>query len=369
MTRPRVVGVALFVLIACAIASTSLAQAPAAQPTPPVTPEFPARNPQEITLLFAGDVHFEWGVAKLIQEQGPAAPVKDIASLFSESDFRAANVETAITDEGSPYPGRSHVFGAPARSVETLKALKLNLAILANNHVMDLGAEGLNGTLKNLKAANILTAGAGPTARDAAAPTLFNIGEARFAIVAASVIGDEGMWSDEKRPGSARPAQVLATVASLRGKVDHIIVSVHWGVEYNPYADLEQQTLARQLVSAGATAVIGHHPHVPQGIDIDRGAVVCYSLGNFLFGSATPYQRPNLLVQLKFEPKKPGVQSLKLFPIHGEYRLHGHSVKRLTVQEAQAFWPELYTQSRRINPAMQDRFKFQNDGTAVIKVN
>ncbi|MCE9596496.1 MAG: CapA family protein [Spirochaetia bacterium] len=354
------------------VASALLAQVTPPAATPPATPiipEFSARSPDAVTMLFAGDIHFQWGVATLIQEHGPAAPVKDIAPLFAESDFRVANVETAISDEGTPYPGRSHVFGAPARSIETLKALKLNLAVLANNHIMDLSTDGLNGTIKNLKTANILYVGAGANAREAAAPALFNIGGMRFAILAASAIGDEGMWSDEKRAGSARPAQMIAAVAALRGRVDHIIVNMHWGVEYNPYADLDQQAFARQLVSAGAAAVIGHHPHVPQGIEVDRGSIICYSLGNFLFGSSNPYQRPNLLVQLKFEPKKVGVQSVRIIPIQGEYRTYGHAVKLLSPRETQGFWPELYAQSRRINPGMRDRFQFQPDGTALIKVN
>jgi poly-gamma-glutamate synthesis protein (capsule biosynthesis protein) len=329
-------------------------------------PSYPAANPGKATILFGGDTHFQWGIEELIEKEDALAPVREMQRTFEKADFRILNVETAITDKGEPAAGRSHIFRASPGSIKTLTPLKLNLAILANNHAMDMGPEGLEDTRQNLRKAGILTAGVGANAKEASLPVLFRIGDIRFAVVAASAIGDERMWADDKTPGIAKPEQILAQIQAARTLADHVIVSLHWGMEYNPYPMPDQRPLAQQFIQAGASAVIGHHPHVAQGIETSKNTVICYSLGNFLFGSSNPFQTDNMIVLMEFEAKKPGVRGLRVIPITGHYRESGHAPRPLHTTELHSFFPDLWTQSTKINPNMSSRIIEEEDG---IRIN
>ncbi len=336
----------------------------AAEPESAGIAEYRAAVPGKATLLFAGDTHFQWGIARLAEE--PAASVfKEVQPWFARADFRILNLETTIVESGQPAAGRSHVFRASPEALKLLEPIKPQLLILANNHTMDMGAQGLTQTLSNLSSLGFLTAGAGSNQREAGAPVFFRVGDITFALLAASAIGDERMWATDRIPGVARPDAVLAQIRTARERADHVIVSMHWGIEYHPFPTAEQTALARQFVQAGADAVIGHHTHTAQGVEAGKNTVICYSLGNFLFGSANPFQANNLILLMDFESKKPGVRAARLVPLRGDYRLAGHAPRTLEPSQVQAYWPELYQQSARISPSIAGRLNVDGDSIVV----
>ena len=91
-----------------------------------------------------------------------------------------------------------------------------------------------------------------------------------------------------------------ARVRELRPRVDVVVVSLHWGVEYNQSANAGQIALAHALVDAGADLILGHHPHVVQGLERYKGAVIAYSLGNFVFDMADPVKRESMILDVTF---------------------------------------------------------------------
>ena len=169
-----------------------------------------------------------------------------------------------------------------------------------------MGREGLDRTLRALRRAGIASVGSGANSRTAPGPFRFTRGGVRFAVLSFSGIGEAATFSTTSRPGVAamRDARIHQRVRAARRGADQLIVSLHWGNEYYARPDRRQVALARSLIDAGATAVIGHHPHVPQGVEIYRGRVICYSLGNFLFGSINEDQTENILLQLEIDPQK-----------------------------------------------------------------
>ena len=177
------------------------------------------------------------------------------------------------------------------------------------------------------------------------------------------------MWASDQKAGALRASLLPAAVAQIRPMVDHVIVGVHWGAEYDPYASAEQIALGRQLVRSGASVVFGHHSHALQGLESGPGYVVAYSLGNLLFGSTNPYQNHNGILAVEFEEGKPGVRSASLIPLYGEYRKHGHVPQVLSKSDAMTLFPVLRFQSRRIAPDMQDRLQILPDGSFSIKVD
>lgn len=357
--RWKIAGTAAAALLA--LAALSAAEQP--------VHELPVRTPGRVRVLLGGDVHFQWQIQQNLKEKSPAAAVAGVRDVFLNADLRIVNLETAVSTGIPPEPGRSHAFNAAPDALKALEELGVQAVVLANNHSMDLGAEGLAQTQKHLAAQGIKSTGAGKDTAASANAILFRAGKTRIAVLSGTDVGDERMWASDQKPGALRAALLPAAVAQIRPLVDHVIVGVHWGAEYDPYASAEQIALGRQLVRAGASVIFGHHSHALQGIESGQGYVIAYSLGNLLFGSTNPYQNHNGLLAVEFEEGKRGVRNAALIPLYGEYRKHGHIPQVLSKGDAMNLLPVLRVQSKRISPDMQDKLQLLPDGSFSIKVD
>lgn len=299
------------------------------------------------------------------------APVQGVVSVFHAADFRVLNLETSISNEGQPFVRKSYIFNTPPENLQVLQNLKLDLALLGNNHSMDMGRRGLKQTLRSLRRVGIGTVGAGSSSKVAPGPFQFSRGGVKFAILSYSGIGEATTFSTRRRPGVAAMSDlsIYQRVRAARRHADQVIVSLHWGNEYYPRTDRKQKKLARALIDAGATAIIGHHPHVPQGIEVYRGRIICYSLGNFLFGSINEDQTHNIMVQLEVEPKTKRIDRVRVIPIVGRYRDAGdHRLRLLTEPESRDFWQEFYVLVRDLSRDTLKKMRVHPDGTATISV-
>ena len=307
-----------------------------------------------ISLLFAGDTHFNWGVANLQKEEGLLAPVKEIQALFAEVDFRALNLEGVLTNKGYPLKGKSYIFHSLSNNVSVLKYLKIDLAILGNNHSMDMGLPGLMDMRMLLAQSGIGAVGAGRNRKQALEayhfePSRFNkkkkketkkTQSRKFALLSLSRVGHADIFSNSSRPGVAKNLDA-GTLLKL-SKEATAIVSLHWGREYFLQPSITQVKLAHRLIEKGASAVIGHHPHVPQAVELYKKGVIFYSLGNFLFGSVNDLQRDNIIAILDYNRVKGNLERVRIVPIQGRYGQRGHKVRILNMQEAQSFWKRYY---------------------------
>ncbi|MCR9143577.1 MAG: CapA family protein [bacterium] len=333
--------------------------------------EADAQKAGSIKLLFAGDTHFQWGVADLQQAEGRMAPLAALAPVFHAADFRVVNLETSISDRGQPFVRKSYIFNTPPENISVLQNLKLDLALLGNNHSMDMGRVGLERTLRALRRAGIASVGSGPDSAQAPGPFLFSRGGVRFAVLSYSGIGEASTFSTRSRPGVANMSDlsIYQRVRAARRVADQVIVSLHWGNEYYPRADRKQIKFARALIDAGATAIIGHHPHVPQGIEVYRGRVICYSLGNFLFGSINEDQTHNIMAQLEVDPKSKQIDRVRIMPVLGRYRDTGnHRLRLLDANEAGEFWEEFYVLVRDLSRPTVKKLRVYPDGSGTISV-
>ena len=163
---------------------------------------------------------------------------------------------------------------------------------LANNHLMDYGAEGLTTTLHALHLRGALGAGAGLT-RAAARQPLFIVEQGvRIAVIACC----EAQFGTAQldRPGVAAVGPwVQGAIAESRAQADAVVVSVHAGAELAPWPAPAMQDLYRSWIDAGATVIHGHHPHVPQGFEAYRGGLILYGLGNLAVDPAAWQAHPN----------------------------------------------------------------------------
>ena len=155
-------------------------------------------------------------------------------------------------------------------AVTVLSVAGFDAVSLANNHVLDQGAQGFDDTKNNLTAANIRYFG---DASDDSGPILrFAIGHEQFA-----VIGAQDVYRQ------IDPAAIGKEIATEKSAGNFVIIYPHWGVEYSHAATARQTTLAYAFIDAGADMVVGSHPHVMEGIEIYKGKPIFYSLGNLVF--------------------------------------------------------------------------------------
>lgn len=194
------------------------------------------------------------------------------------------NLETTIGVGGTPKDKR-FVFRAPPQALKPLLDFPQLIVALANNHSLDYGTEGLLETLSELNRARIQHAGAGITRTDAQRGTTVTSNGIKISVLSFGFDTDPEAYSEQNgacisplyRPEAVRAVSYAASTSDLT------VVMLHWGVEYDTMYNQSQADLAHELVKAGADVILGTGPHVLQGIELYKGAFICYSLGNLIF--------------------------------------------------------------------------------------
>jgi hypothetical protein len=284
------------------------------------------------TVLVASD----WAPIRafdLLVRHDPDAAYGDVLPLLRDSDLRIVNCECALTRATKPVWKSGAVFKGQPGHARGLTTVPFDVACLANNHVLDYGLRGLRETLQALTRASIKTVGAGLTEDEAYAPlTLVRNG---LAIHLVNLSEGEDLTASRGGPGVAGwdIQRAAATVRRCKHAGGVVIVIAHCGLEYVPYPPPYVVAAFRVMIDAGADAVVGHHPHVPQGIEYRDGKPIVYSLGNFLFYQHTElfHRRAGFCVSLDFNGKT--FAGLTLHP----YRITDTGLCRLDGQEDAAF--------------------------------
>lgn len=219
-----------------------------------------------------------------------------ISPYIKKSDLVIGNLEGPLTVEGTPVPGKCTLKGNPDWA-GIMKESGINMVTLANNHIMDYGIEGLTETIGNLRTAGIKYIGAGKDIIEACKPGFIELNGHRIGILGrTSVIVSSPSYAGKNQPGVAffDPDETIGTIKNCKKRCDIVIVLMHWGIEHYKYPAPHQRRLAEKLIEAGTDLIIGHHPHVLQGIERIGQGLVAYSLGNFVFNDFEwTYNLPN----------------------------------------------------------------------------
>jgi poly-gamma-glutamate synthesis protein (capsule biosynthesis protein) len=257
-------------------------------PAPTTTTRSPLGSGEAVTIAFAGDVHFEGVVREQLDTHGERM-LDAIAPALGHADLTIVNLETAITERGTPVP-KAYNFRAPPRALRALAAAGVDVVSIANNHGLDYGDEGFVDTLAAEQTERLPILGIGVNAADAYAPFTTEVRGQRIAIIAATQVLDDALiadWTataDHRGLASAKDApRLVEAVATARRSADTVVVFLHWGTERDTCPQDRQTTLAEQLVVAGADVVVGGHAHRLQGAGRLGEAFVAYGLGNFVF--------------------------------------------------------------------------------------
>lgn len=268
------------------------------------------------------------------------------------------NLEFPITDRGRFDPSKYWVEGRRMKPEDTgaLGEAGFHVVSLANNHVMDFGPEGLLQTIELLDSRGIAHCGAGRNLTEARKPAVVERNGVRVAFLSYTSVFVASFTASQDRPGMAvvrvntafmphprmveqpglppivmtPPNQedldaVRADVRQARANADLVVVSWHWGISQGyrkrvPY----QMEVGRAAIDAGASLIVGHHPHVLQGVEVYRKGVIFYSVGNFVFWSGRApgahHDRDSVMVDCEID--KGGIRAMALRPvrINAEYQ-------------------------------------------------
>lgn len=278
-------------------------------------------EPSSSTVTAVGDIIPARHVAEAMAKHGTRYPFAPAVPLVKDSEITFGNLECPLTDRVEiPYEGMT--FAAPAKTVEGLKLLGLDVVTLANNHSTNFGREAFTDTLKVLEENGIKYAGGGRDYSEAHRPAIIESKGVKFAFLSYNSI-EGSIDATASEPGVAwirmlpfNPdspediAMVERDIRSARQQADVVIPCFHWSEEYRYHPNASMVILAHRACDAGADMVIGQHPHSVQSIEWYKGKLIAYSLGNFIFD-----QR-----YVEIEGKQVGEQTRKGFALRCDFR-------------------------------------------------
>ena len=267
----------------------------------------------------------------------------NLLPVLRNADLTIVNVETVLGDLGKPIWKGGPTLKSSGKMTRALEVVPFHLACLANNHVRDYGAEGLAETIKLLHQAGIDTIGAGCCEEEITKPSIIKLGDTTLGILNVAE-GESSLPPYVGAPGVASMdlQRIEKQISTLKEKIDVIMLIVHAGREYVPAPPPYIQEAYREMLRYGADVVIGHHPHVPQGIEIYQGRPIVYSLGNFAFWqpAPNPYQHLGYMVELEFKGSR--LVSLAVIP----YKILSDGLTLLEGEEEKHFYTEFQMISR-----------------------
>ena len=255
-----------------------------------------------VTLAGVGDI--------ILDRDEPETIFRHVAHVLRGADVTFAQIEQMYSEKGCPGTPQHTVTYSHPRLIPALVSAGINVAGMAGNHTLDLGAPALMDTMERLHAAGIATVGAGRNIAEAREPAIVERKRTRIAFLSYCTTGPKGYEADEGNAGFApvrvstlyealeyqpgTPCQVItiphqedlpamvADIKKAKKENDVVVLSIHWGWHNVPIlVAMYQQAIGRAAIEAGADLILGHHAHILKGIEVYKGKAIFYSLGNF----------------------------------------------------------------------------------------
>ncbi len=245
---------------------------PVPSPTPP--------PPRKLHMVAVGDIMLDRSVGRKINANGCASIVAQVAEQLRRADITFGNLECPLSTVGPHQPSGACVFRADPKTVKVLVLGGFDIVSLANNHTLNSGSAALMQTLDHLEEAGIAYVGAARQKERGSQPTFFVVQDMRIGFLAYTDLSfAHGSYSKVDRGLTELRAQITETANNC----NLLVVSYHWGEEYRRKPTSRQVQVAHASIEAGADVVLGHHPHVLEGVGIYQERPIFYSMGNFVF--------------------------------------------------------------------------------------
>jgi Bacterial capsule synthesis protein PGA_cap len=243
-----------------------------------------------------------------------------VRSTLACGDLCICQLEPVLSKRGSAMPQARLAMRTHPEAAAAIHDAGFHGVSFASNHCMDWGNDAFFDTIDALRAADLKPIGVGANIREARQPGIFEVNGTRIAILAYNSILPTGYWAEENRAGCVplrastlyeqiehdqpgTPARIhtfahrgdLAAmcedIRAAKANADIIIAMMHWGIHFVPavLADYQLEA-AHAAIDAGADLIAGHHPHLLKGVEVYRGKVILYSLGNFALDLPSAFQ-------------------------------------------------------------------------------
>ncbi|MEU9859758.1 CapA family protein [Streptomyces sp. NPDC047971] len=266
------------------------------------------------------DFGYPWGVA--LGALDDAAP-----------DVRVTNLETAVTTHGAFAPGKAVHYRMHPENLPSLTAVRPDVCVLANNHVLDYGRSGLDDTLGALGESGLRAVGAGHDAEEAGRPVAVALPGGGRVVVHALGMASSGIprhWAatDElggvhfaAAPNDATAARLTTRIRETKRPGDIVVVSVHWGSNWGYALSRADVDFAHALIDSGADIVHGHSSHHPRPVEVYRGRLVLHGCGDLIndYEGITGYEQYRddlrLLPIASVRPGDGGLQEVRIIPL------------------------------------------------------
>jgi hypothetical protein len=261
----------------------------------PLKPVAPA--PVSLSLVAVGDIlmHQDVKAAAALEPGGFPALWADLVPLFQGADLAFGNLETPVAPR-TGRPGVPFQFNGPETLPAALRASGFTVLATANNHAYDQGPKGVRETLERLRVEGLVAIGSGTDRAQAETLQILERRGFRIAFLGFTDLFNLDLNRRATEPW-VRPLELepaIQSVREARSQADLVVVSLHWGNEYQHLPTKRQRDIAQALVAAGCDVILGHHPHVLQPVEWleadGRKGLVAYSLGNFISNQDRMYK-------------------------------------------------------------------------------
>lgn len=289
----------------------------------------PAGEP--IKIILVGDICLDRGVESAVEDNGGdySFPFLYVGDYLRSADLTFGNLESVISDQGSNTKyytsaiGTQVSFRADPAAVNGLTYAGFDVVSVANNHFGDWDYAAMTDSMDRIEANGISCVGGGNNYNEAHAPVIKEVNGVRIAFLAYSGVGmyaDSVSYYSETHKWIAKANSaglawmssdifttygdvddMRADIAAAKAIADTVIVSIHWGWEYYTEPNDAQIAQAHAAIDAGASLVVGHHPHVIQTIEEYNGCYIAYSLGNFIFDQSAEGTTRGMIVETLVE--------------------------------------------------------------------
>ena len=265
-----------------------------------------------IVLAAGGDLNFGRECGQAILKDVMYDPFSGLGPAWSDADLRFVNLESQLSDQQgvTQNPGNRLIFTGPPGGADVLALRRISVVSTANNHAWDYGKSALLETIDNLNRAQVPFAGTGRDADAAYAPVVLRVKDRTIALFAVTHIWNSGVFQDHEGRDYvawASADRLRPSIEQARREHDFVIVSYHGGEEYVDAPVERTRRFVTAMMALGVDAVIGHHPHVPQGIGFMAARPIVYSLGNFVFAGHDnrPWTKQSFFVRLTLQKGAP----------------------------------------------------------------
>ena len=242
---------------------------------------------QTISLIAVGDIMlgdfpltFGFGVRSMIDNGTDI--FKNVEQIFQNKDICFGNLECVLSDNNlNKSDIDSQILRGSPAAINILKKANFNVLAIANNHIMQHGETAFRETKALLEQAKILPVGVSEGESGKCVSQYLEVKGLKICFLGYSHRPEK--YNKKKLYSHGGKEKIVEQIRECASLSDIVILSLHWGDEFINTPSIDQVVDAHAYVDAGASIILGHHPHILQGVERYNGAVIAYILGNFVF--------------------------------------------------------------------------------------